>query len=179
MSHSTQPPQTPSILGVTLSEDERPVQGPFEIEQDAFGWWRLRLEDGSLHERVVPVRAFPIAAPQEGVSILSHEGRELLWIPRLADLHEPQRSRVEAALQAREFLPEILQLYGVSSFATPSVWRVKTHRGDTDLLLKGEEDIRRLSAKTLIISDAHGVQYLIKHLAGMDRHSRKLLDRFL
>jgi len=31
----------------------------------------------------------------------------------------------------------------------------------------------------LIVSDAHGVQYLIRHLAGMDRHSRKLLDRFL
>lgn len=165
--------------GLQLAEDERPVQGPFEIEQDAFGVWRLRLENGSAHERVVAVRAFPIAAPQEGISILSQEGRELLWIPRLADVPEPQRSRIEAALQTREFLPEILQLHGVSSFATPSVWRVRTSCGETELTLKGEEDIRRLSANTLIVSDAYGVQYLIKHLAGMDRHSRKLLDRFL
>ena len=165
--------------GVLLADDERPRQEPFDIEQDAMGHWVLRLQDGTVHERVVPVRAFPIAAPREGIAIMSREGRELLWMDRLDDVPEPQRSRVELALQGREFLPEILCLYGVSSFATPSVWRVKTNRGDTELVLKGEEDIRRLTSNTLIVSDAHGVQYLIRHLAGMDRHSRKLLDRFL
>jgi len=39
--------------------------------------------------------------------------------------------------------------------------------------------IRRLGADLLIISDAHGVQYLIRKLQDMDRQSRKLLDRFL
>jgi hypothetical protein len=165
--------------GVVLADDERPRQEPFDIEQDAMGQWVLRLQDGTVHERVVPVRAFPIAAPREGIAIMSREGRELLWMDRLDEVPEPQRSRVEQALQGREFLPEILCLYGVSSFATPSVWRVKTSRGDTELVLKGEEDIRRLTSNTLIVSDAHGVQYLIRHLAGMDRHSRKLLDRFL
>jgi hypothetical protein len=47
------------------------------------------------------------------------------------------------------------------------------------LLLKGEEDIRRLSASVLLVTDAHGVQFLIRDLARMDRYSRKLLDRFL
>jgi hypothetical protein len=165
--------------GELLAAAERARQEPFEIEQDAWGHWSLRLQDGTVHERVVPVRAFPIAAPREGISILSREGREILWVDHLDALPEPQRSRVELALQGREFLPEILCLHGVSSFATPSVWRVKTSRGDTELVLKGEEDIRRLTSNTLIVSDAHGVQYLIRHLAGMDRHSRKLLDRFL
>jgi hypothetical protein len=31
----------------------------------------------------------------------------------------------------------------------------------------------------LIVADAHGVQFLIRHLPGLDRHTRKLLDRFL
>jgi hypothetical protein len=47
------------------------------------------------------------------------------------------------------------------------------------LLLKGEEDIRRLSASVLLVTDGHGVQFLIRDLAQMDRFSRKLLDRFL
>jgi hypothetical protein len=46
-------------------------------------------------------------------------------------------------------------------------------------VLKGEEDIRRLSANTLIVADAHGVQFLIRDLPALDRHTRKLLDRFL
>ena len=56
---------------------------------------------------------------------------------------------------------------------------MQTDRGETALTLKGEEDIRRLAADLLIVNDAHGVQYLIRNLAGMDRQSRKLLDRFL
>ena len=42
-----------------------------------------------------------------------------------------------------------------------------------------EEDIRRLSGTVLLVTDGHGVQFLIRDLAKMDRYSRKLLDRFL
>jgi hypothetical protein len=82
-------------------------------------------------------------------------------------------------MQEREFLPEIEQLQSVSSLVTPSTWTVQTNRGTTRFMLKGEEDIRRLTGRVLLINDADGVQYLIRDLAAMDRHSRKLLDRFL
>ncbi len=127
---------------------------------------------------VIVVRAFPIEAPEQGISILSPEGRELLWIDDLDQLSGDQRTAVLQALREREFMPEILKLERVSSFITPSIWSVQTTRGSTDLELKGEEDIRRLSSKTLIVSDKHGVQFLIKDLPKLDRHSRKLLDRF-
>jgi hypothetical protein len=67
----------------------------------------------------------------------------------------------------------------VNSFSTPSTWRVQTNRGPTEFVLKGEEDIKRLSINTLIVADAHGVQFLIRDLPALDRHTRKLLDRFL
>ena len=76
-------------------------------------------------------------------------------------------------------MPEITRLDGVNSFSTPSIWRVQTNRGATELVLKGEEDIRRLSPTTLIVADAHAVQFLIRDLPSLDRHTRKLLDRFL
>jgi hypothetical protein len=31
----------------------------------------------------------------------------------------------------------------------------------------------------LLINDAHGVQFMIRDLAAMDKNSRRLLDRFL
>jgi hypothetical protein len=86
---------------------------------------------------------------------------------------------VSQALQGREFMPEILRLDGVNSFSTPSIWRVQTNRGPAQLVLKGEEDIRRLTTHRLIVADAHGVQFLIRDLPSLDRHTRKLLDRFL
>jgi hypothetical protein len=150
----------------------------FNLWADPFGVWHLTLEEQT-HEHVIAVRAFPIVAPNEGVSILSRDGRELLWLDQLKELPLAQRQSIEKCLQNREFMPEITKLDGVNSFVTPSRWSVQTTRGATELLLKGEEDIKRLNANTLIISDAYGVQFLIKDLSALDRHSRKLMDRFL
>ncbi len=151
----------------------------FDLYRDPFGVWMLRTADGQEHARVTVVRPFPITAPGESASILSQDGRELIWIDRLADLPGPAQETLIEALTQREFMPEILRLVSVSSTATPSVWHIETDRGPTELVLKGEEDIRRLSTHTLIISDAHGVQYLIRHLPSLDRMTRKLLDRFM
>ena len=79
----------------------------------------------------------------------------------------------------REFTPVIERLESVSSFATPSTWTVRTNRGLTSFVLKGEEDIRRLRDRSLLITDSHGVTYRIMNLFALDRWSRKLLDRFL
>lgn len=151
----------------------------FTLALDAFGKLVLTFADGTQHVGAVAVRAFPIAAPQQSISILSAEGKELVWIESLDTLSDNERQHVLQALQGREFMPEILRLDGVNSFSAPSVWRVQTSRGATEFVLKGEEDIRRLSPTTLIVADAHGVQFLIRDLPALDRHTRKLLDRFL
>ncbi|MHB1174066.1 MAG: cyanophycin metabolism-associated DUF1854 family protein [Sulfuriferula sp.] len=151
----------------------------FSISRNPFGQLVLTAADGNVHENVVPVRAFPIAAPEEGISLLSSEGHELAWITQLADLPEDARMLVEEELASREFVPEIRRLQHVSSFATPSTWAVETDRGDTSFVLKGEDDIRRLGASSLLIADSHGIQFLIRDLNALDKASRKLLDRFL
>lgn len=151
----------------------------FELDRDAFGRWALVLADGTRHVPVTAIRAYPITDPEGGVALMDAEGHELLWIDQLAQLAPAVRSQVQQALTEREFLPVIEKLEGVSSFATPSTWTVVTNRGTTQFLLKGEEDIRRLTGTVLLINDADGVQYMIRDLASMDKHSRKLLDRFL
>jgi len=152
---------------------------PFDLQRDAFGRWVLQMPDGTRHAPVTALRAYPVSAPDSGVALMDADGHEIIWIDELAQLEGTLRSLVEQALNEREFLPEILQLTEVSSFATPSTWSVVTDRGATQFLLKGEEDIRRLTGTVLLINDANGVQFMIRDLAAMDRHSRKLLDRFL
>jgi len=151
----------------------------FEFDCDAAGHWFYVSDQGVRHEQVIAVRAFPVAAPDEGVSLVDTEGHELLWIAALNDLSAALRAKVLRALTQREFMPRILKLNGVSSLVAPCTWDIETDRGNTSLDLKGEEDIRRLSATVLLVTDGHGVQFLIRDLAQMDRHSRKLLDRFL
>ena len=151
----------------------------FRINRNAFGRLELSLPGGVTHQEVTPVRASPIAAPERGISLVGTDGHELLWIDHLADLPVETRTLVEEELASREFVPEIECLRAVSSFATPSTWEVDTNRGATSFVLKGEEDIRRLGASTLLIADSHGIQFLIRDLAALDKHSRRLLDRFL
>ncbi|MGE5468061.1 MAG: DUF1854 domain-containing protein [Ignavibacteria bacterium] len=151
----------------------------FSLGRNAFGRLVFRGADGAEHEGVVAVRAFPIADPENGIALVSADGRELAWIESLAALPADTRALVESELGAREFMPEIRRLAGVSSFATPSTWRVETDRGNTEFVLKGEEDIHRLSAHTLLVVDSHGIQFLIRDLFALDAGSRRLLDRFL
>ena len=152
---------------------------PIQLTRDGHGRLLLTTADGSVHEGVVPVRAFPIAAPTEGIALVGTDGHELAWIDRLDELPDATRKLIEDELASREFIPEIRRLRQVSTFATPSTWEVETDRGETRFILKGEEDIRRLGAATLLIADSHGIQFLIRDLQALDRHSRKLLDRFL
>lgn len=151
----------------------------FKLERDAFGRLVLIEAEGVRHVGVVPVRAFPLSAPDEGLSLVGSEGRELLWIDRLADLPEPARALLAEDLAARDFAPTLLKLHKVSSFGVPSTWTVSTDRGDARFVLKAEEDIRRLEGGALLIASAHGVQFRIPDVKALDRGSRKLLERFL
>lgn len=151
----------------------------FTLYWNAAGRLVFTASDGTVHTGVVPVRAFPVSAAEEGLSIVDVDGHELAWIDRLVDLPADTQAAVRKGLQEREFMPEITRLNSVASFATPSTWEVDTDRGPFQFVLKGEEDIRRLSGGALLVVDSHGVQFLIRDLFALDRHSKKLLDRFL
>ena len=150
------------------------------LHRNAHGRLVLTLPDGTEHAGVLPVRAFPIAAPGEGLSLVGSDGHELLWIERLADVPASARTLIEEELAVREFVPTIEKIIAVSGFSTPSTWTVQTDRGATQLVLKAEEDIRRLSGRTrLLITGSDGLQYRVPDTLALDRHSRRLLERFL
>lgn len=135
--------------------------------------------DDGTHQVVTPVRAFPIEAPNECISITNSDGHELAWIEKLSELPDAIRTLIEEELSHREFTPEISRIVQVSSFATPSTWQIATNRGDAELVLKAEDHIRRLAHNALLITDSYGLSYLIRDVEQLDAHSRKLLDRFL
>jgi hypothetical protein len=151
----------------------------FQLTRNSFEHLVLTSGDGTVYENVSPVRAFPIQSPDEGISLVLEDGQEVAWIDRLSDLPDAIRTLVDAELAGREFMPEIQKIESISSYATPCTWNVKTDRGSTSFILKGEEDIRRLGQASIIVSDNHGIQFLIRDMHAIDRHSRKILDRFL
>ena len=152
----------------------------FQLARNPHGRLVLTLPDGTAHEGVTPVRAFPIAAPGQGLSLVGSDGHELLWIPHVDQVAGPARQLIDEELAVREFVPTIEKIVAVSSFSTPSTWQVETDRGPASLVLKAEEDIRRLGGRTrLLIAGGDSMQFRVKDTTALDRHSRKLLERFL
>jgi len=151
----------------------------FSLSRDSFGKLNLVDANGVLHEGVSPVRAFPIQAPEEGLSLVNTDGKEVAWLDRISDLSPEMADVVREELAGREFMPEIKRIVDVGSYACPSTWKVETDRGETEFVLRGEEDIRRIGSVSLLVSDSHGIHFLIRDQYTMDKHSKKILDRFL
>ncbi len=151
----------------------------FQLSRDSFGALVLTTEDGQVHLGVAPVRAFPIQSPGQGISLVLHDGKEVAWIDDLAGLPAAIGALLQDELDGREFMPEIAHIASVSSYATPCTWFVKTDRGDTEFVLKDEGDIRRIGDASLLVADNHGIHYLVRNMFTIDKHSRKILDRFL
>ena len=151
----------------------------FLLQTDPFGQLVFTGPGGVRHTGVEPARAFPITAPREGISILSRDGSELMWIPDLDQLTGETRRLIDEELEIREFMPEILRIRSVSGYATPCTWVVETDKGNTSFILKTEEDIRRIAAPTLLIVDSRGIQFLIRDHRTLDDTSRRILERFL
>lgn len=155
------------------------MEPDFDLQRDAHGRLVLTRAGAQAQPGVVPVRSFPLSAPDGGLSLVGADGRELAWIERPQALPPALRALLDEELAAREFAPEILRIVAVSTFATPSTWTVDTDRGSTRFVLKGEEDIRRLGDAALLVSCSQGVGYRVRDRFGLDRASRRLLERFL
>jgi hypothetical protein len=151
----------------------------FTLQRDAHGRWTCNTENVA-YQNVQVVRAFPLSAPEEDIAIVNTDGKELVFVARLDALDEANQRALREALAEREFVPLIERIRSVSTFATPSTWQVDTDRGPTELLLKVEEDIRRLpGAKRLLVTSGSGVVFEIRDRNRLDRVSQRLLERFL
>ncbi len=155
------------------------MSNPIQLRRDAFGKLVFTNAEGEDFIGVIPVRAFPIQAPTRGISLVRDGGKEVAWIDDLAEQPEAIRALITEELEGREFIPEIETIRSVSSFATPCTWYVKTDRGETEFVLKVDEDIRRVGEASLLIADSHGINFLVRDMFRIDKGSRKILDRFL
>jgi hypothetical protein len=149
------------------------------ISRNAFGRLVLVDADGIEHVGVNPVRAHPISAPDEGISLVGVDGHELAWIERLSQLPPDDRALLEGELSSRDFMPTLQRIKKVSTYSTPSQWTVETERGETQFILRTEEDIRRLGEGRLLIASSHGLQFIVPDRFALDRASKKMLERFL
>lgn len=150
------------------------------LERNRHGRLCVQLADGTRHDTVTPVRAFPLEAPLEAISLVGPDGKEVCWIEHLDHLSADQRALLEEDFAVREFVPVVQRIEAIDAISVPSVWTVMTDKGRTTLTLRAEEDIRKLKGQhQLLIASRDGVQYLIPDARQLDRQSHKFLELFL
>jgi hypothetical protein len=153
--------------------------GDFGLHHDA--WGRLVLTDahGRTHPGIEPVRAFPISDPRHGIALCDAEARELVWVEDLDALPPAVCQMLEEDLARRQFVPTLHRIVKVTGTVEPVEWEVETDRGTTRFSVKSEEDVRRLAGHRALVTDAHGIRYLIPDVRALDFLSRRTLERYL
>ena len=161
-----------------ISATEKLADRGFQLERDAFGRLNLTDADGKCWEGVEPARPFPLSSPENWLSIYGTDGREILLIRNPESLSADIRALLEEELACREFVPVITKIYEVNADVDPSEWEVETDRGPARFLVENEDDIRRMGDHQAILTDNHGVRYLVPDMRKMDHASRRILARF-
>lgn len=162
------------------------LANPASSSVPAFGvyrdeWGRLVLIDasGERHIDVTVCRLFPFTDPKRWLSVSDAAGKELLCIENTSDLAPPVAALLMESAMQREFVPVILRVISTSGITEPAEWLVETDRGVTTLVIKSEDDVRRLDARQAMIVDASGQRYLVTDVQKMDPASRRRLELYV
>jgi ATP-binding cassette subfamily B protein len=123
-------------------------------------------------------RAFPLSSPSTHVSLVDERGEECACFEDLSTLAANERQVLDRALAQADFLPLIGRILNVTQEATSSRWSVDTDRGSTEFVVEQEDHVRPLEDGRHLISDSHGMRYLVPAPHALDAHSRKILARF-
>lgn len=133
---------------------------------------------GMRHDKVRPLRMFPLTDPARWVSILDASGRELACIEDPAALDEEQRRLLDAALAKRHFVPVIRRIVAITRAPDGHDWLVETDRGATTFRIETDESIQTLGGGRIVIIDKLGTRYLIPKIMKLDRLSRRKLEHY-
>lgn len=144
-------------------------------------WHHLKVTDASGNEysdvSVVPL--FPITECKRWVSLVSADGDEIVCLDSLVGLSAESIKLLEEELALREFVPIIEKVINVSGNQDPCEWVVQTNHGITSFVIKAEEDVRRVSSKTVVITDANGIRFRVEDVKKLDSRSRAFVEWYV
>ena len=150
-----------------------------QLSHDGFGQLNLVDPRGVSHRGVVPIRSFPLSAPEEWIIFVDAAGREVWAVEHLDRLSPSARAATLAELTARELLPVIQAIHDISQGAEPSEWRVSSDRGEVSFLVPAEENVRALPDGGALITDLYGIRYRVLKIDALPKHSQRLLSRYI
>lgn len=136
-------------------------------------------------ERVVVLRAFPIAYPEEFIVIRTPDtkekhGKEIGMIRYLKDFPEEQVELLLSEINVYYFTPEITKIYSKKEKFGNVYWDVETTGGRYELIITSPySNIRFFEDGRVFVYDEDGNAFIIPDYKKMDSGSFKILDAYL
>lgn len=135
-----------------------------------------------IFERVAVLRAFPISAPSEFLSVReeNEKGDELGMIRRLSDFPSDTAKLIEDELALRYFTPEITRITNAKEKFGFHYWDIETSSGKLSIVLTNPYgNIRVLEDKRIIITDMDGNCFVIPDISKLDKASARRIDVYM
>jgi hypothetical protein len=151
----------------------------YQLSRDE--WNHLTVTDATNHvyKDVAVVPLFPISATDRLISLVSAEGDEIVCFDSLEGLSPENLKLLKEELALREFVPIIERIIRVSGTQEPCEWVVQTNHGETSFVIKSEEDVSRVSSKSIVITDANGIRFRVDDLKRLDSRSRSFVEWYV
>ncbi len=149
------------------------------------GLLSLRLKRGEesiTYDRVAVLRAFPLTAPNEFLSVRlpSDMQNEIGMIERLSDLSGESRALVEEELRRRYMIPKIKKILALRRRGGLLRLTVESDLGKRSLTMRDEAtSVRILEGGRVLLSEINGCLYEIEDPKKLDKASYRRIEVFL
>ena len=137
-------------------------------------------------ERIVPIRAFPITAPDHFIAIrepdtqLSGRGAEIGMIETLDGFSPEVVDMITLELSRRYFTPSIKKIHSFHEKFGYCYWDVTTTAGRVEFIMSNPTNsIRTLEDGRVFMYDIDGNCFTIEDPAKLDKHSYKKVEIYL
>lgn len=129
---------------------------------------------GEVYEDIQIKLMFPLTNKNHYL-VLFHEGREIGIIQSLDELSHECRRVIDAVLEKRYFVPEIIQIHSVQEKYRLIHWKVTTDRGYMEFYTRTRNDII-VKGTRVYIRDIDSNRYYIKDHTKLSPQSQRELS---
>lgn len=183
--HGQELPRTSGYHGQAPPMPDRPsadfiLLDPRKIEFSREGT-QLRMKGpGEEPDRPVRiVRLFPMADPEDWISVLDEKGAEIGILRHVSALEDAPRRLIREELRRQYIVPRIERIDSCVERFDLVTFDVQTDRGPRTFSVRNlRETVLVPSPGRVILTDTDGNRYDIPNLAGLDARSRAHMEQF-
>lgn len=125
-------------------------------------------------------RAFPFDAPDEYISVLNKDGKELGIIRVLSDFAGDAREIIQKELDRKYLAPVIKRIVSLKDKLGFSYWEVETDCGKRSFTMQDTyRNMFRNSENGVVLTDVDGNRYLIEDVLELDPKSYRKIELYL